>query len=258
MQRTVLIYQMGKVASSSLLRSLSTQAGLELIHAHHLDPAYTRELNGLKQSQGWRTTIDPEAVRVLAQRLAAMRALDVITLVREPVGRNLSAYFNNLHLIHGSRDAYRQLSHDELRDGFLHRYPHDIPLQWFDRELRASLGVDVYQHAFAKAEGAITIEEGSTRLLVMRHDLADADKCRQIEGLLGTAGLHMRRDNLAARKPYSQVYRDFIARVQLPATYLERMLDSRYARHFYGDSERAKLSSYWSAKERDPGLSGSE
>ena len=251
MLRKVIIYQMGKVASSSLRRALEPVPGIEVIHAHHLDAGYAAELNARKRALGWRTTIDPQAVRALAASLANQPELPVITLVREPVSRNLSAYFNNLHLIHGSKDAWRQLSHEELLDGFLNRYPHDIPVEWFDRELKPSMGVDAYAHAFPRT-GALRLDTPRCRLLLMRHDLAQEQKCKQVEALLGLNGLVMAQDNLASDKPYSQVYRDFLTRVRLPTAYLERMLGSRYARHFYDDAERANLLRHWSATNRNP------
>ena len=244
-RKKVVIYQMGKVASSSIRASLEDIKELDVTHTHHLSSSYTRELNDLKSSKGWQVTITPESIKKLWSEIIAEDELKIISLVREPVGRNISAYFENLDVIHGQKNAHDQLSYDQLRDGFLQKYPHSIPVTWFDKEVKQSLGIDVYKYDFPKKVGALFIHEGKCDLLLMRHDLDDAVKKKYIEELLGTEPIRIKRVNIGTEKSYKNVYKNFIDNVRLPDTYLTEMLDSNYARHFFDQSELAFLKQRW-------------
>ncbi|MEZ5165845.1 MAG: hypothetical protein R2695_04880 [Acidimicrobiales bacterium] len=46
-------------------------------------------------------------------------------------------------------------------------------------------------------------------------------------------------------KEYRDLYRRFCAEVELPADFLDRKLSTIYARHFYGEEERAAVRDKW-------------
>ena len=71
----VFIYQMGKVASKSVYRSLCHQYPGIVLHAHYFNPNHT----------DWRIR------RLYHWAIVKMMPLNVISLTREPIGRNLSA-----------------------------------------------------------------------------------------------------------------------------------------------------------------------
>jgi len=53
--------------------------------------------------------------------------------------------------------------------------------------------------------------------------------------------------NEATQKAYAETYRDFLATARFPASLLDQAYGSRYARHFYADSELARFRRRWSA-----------
>ena len=244
-RKKVVIYQMGKVASSSIKSSLAAINKFDITHTHHLNSSYTEELNDVKKSKGWDITISPKDVHNLRSKLFDEDELYIISLVREPVGRNIAAYFQNLDVIYGQNNIHNELSHNELLNGFLQKYPDSIPITWFDIELKQTLGIDVYKYEFPKKEGALIINEGKYKILVMRHDIDDGLKTRYLENLLSTNNLILKRGNIGAEKPYKHVYKKFIDNVSLPETYLTEMLDSKYARHFFDKCELDLLKAKW-------------
>jgi len=244
--KTVVIYQMGKVGSSSLRDSLTNVEGLEVIHAHHLYAPYATELNQQKQSMGWRLTQDPKKVRQLWSKVSDGRDLYVISAVREPLSRNISAYFQNLSDIFGAESAHLAMSQEELLAGFLNRYPHSIPLEWFDKEMRRSLGIDVYQYRFPHERGWARIKRGNYSLLLIRHDLNDSQKIQQVEKFLGVCSIVMTSTNIGKDKPYRYSYDRFIREVKFDRSFLDQMLNSKYARHFYSSEELRALNERWS------------
>ena len=54
--------------------------------------------------------------------------------------------------------------------------------------------------------------------------------------------------NEATAKGYAESYRDFLAGARLPASVLDEAYGSRYARHFYADSELASLRERWGGR----------
>lgn len=245
----VLIYQMGKVASTSIYASLKESTDFDVFHAHRLNP---ENIAKVKEEHLQRGDVPPDDTRglYLYNRLIKPRrkSTRIITLVREPVGRNISAFFQNLESFERMKDAHSALEIEELVRDFIHKYNHDVPLTWFDEELRATTGIDVYQHPFPHQKGCQRIDDPPFRVLVMRHDLADEVKGSRIAEFLGLDSFHITRVNVSSSKEYAETYRAFLASIQLPEDYVDRMLSSKYARHFYSPEEREALSRRWTGK----------
>jgi hypothetical protein len=169
----------------------------------------------------------------------------VITLVREPIARNISSYFHNLNIYWRQRDAHVNVRFDRLVEGFVSYPLNAVPLEWFDREFKPSLGIDIYEHPFPREQGFMRFSTDHYEVLVMRHDLDDRQKERCVEELLGVQDVVIRSVNTAAEKPYAEAYRHFVKNVRLPESYISKMLDSKYTRHFYTSEEIERLRAKW-------------
>ena len=172
------------------------------------------------------------------------RRFRVITLVREPISRNISAFFQNLDGMVGKSDAH-QLATDELIESFLTGYPHDVPLTWFEKELLPTTGIDVYSKPFPFDVGYTTFEHEKVRALVMRHNLDDEKKASSLCEFLKLDELSMRKANVAEQKTYADASRQFLDSIKLPESYVDRMLSSKYATHFWSDAELQKIRERW-------------
>jgi hypothetical protein len=248
----VLVYQMGKVASKSIVATIGRYPQYRAFHVHSLD------LQGLKQkiansrregrirqyvaTSEWRTTYDlvvkPE------------RNIKIITLVREPIGRNISAFFQGLDKWARVENAHLNVPIETLAETFHRDYPHTRPLTWFDDELKAVTGIDVYAHPFPKADGHQRLRQGRFDVLIMRHDLPDPVKAKCMSEFLDIPGIEIVRDNESENKAYADCYRAFQAAVRLPPEYIEEMLGSKYARHFYPEDEIERLRGKWMKLEK--------
>jgi len=49
----------------------------------------------------------------------------------------------------------------------------------------------------------------------------------------------------SAEKPYSEAYGEFLRRVVLNEDYVDRLLGSKYARHFYSPEELGRFRTKW-------------
>lgn len=239
----VLVYQMAKVGSSSIVDALNT-IGMPVFHIHRMNPENLARMRARRAALGWQDTPvrphDRLGVSLRDRVVARGRASKVITLVRDPIARNVSSYFEHLDDIWSAPNAYASTSVEDLQQGFVERFPHDEALTWFDDELHAVFGIDVYAYPFP-ASGSLRIDN----ILILKSELDDATKCAAIAEHLGLREVSLRRRNVTNHKPYGEVYRRFVDTLALDRTYVDRMLDARYTRHFYTDDEREAMRSKW-------------
>jgi hypothetical protein len=149
----VLVYQMGKVGSKSVTDSLQNKGVAPVYHVHQLHPPHLRTLNRRRRERG-----DPERdhrIELYLHRtlIEPERRSKYVSLVRDPVSRNVSAFFQNLqvHLASSPFDETPPLQ--ELIDYFVETYDHDVPLTWFQKEVHPVLGIDVFSSSFPKRKG---------------------------------------------------------------------------------------------------------
>ena len=108
----VLIYQMGKVASSSIFHSLKTTTDFNAFHVHRLNPKHiTRVREGHLQRGDSPPIEDEEGLYLYENLIKPCRTpIKIISLVREPISRNISAFFQNLQ-------SYERLKNPHVRHG---------------------------------------------------------------------------------------------------------------------------------------------
>jgi hypothetical protein len=175
------------------------------------------------------------------------RRLKIVTLVRDPVGRNVSMYFQHLHYwlayyfteLKSDRVEEVDVLIDCFRETFAHRYP----LEWFDRELKRLTGLDVYEHSFDTVKGFTRIDRGRVSLLIVQTEKL-RDCWHAVEEFCDRK-LEWRDDNRGERKWYGALYSEFLDRFSLSAAELDEIYSSKYARFFFSEEQRAQLRRRW-------------
>lgn len=270
----VLIYQMGKVGSSSVRRSLlrcrDPRTRLVLMF-HEFLPIRHRDPSRLQFEPEHRDTVVAEIAqddethrrattwgrigrrfrekfyteRIYRNFIRRGSRAKVITLVRDPIAANVSMFFQLLDRYAGSPAGQPPPDTEELVRIFLQRYLHARPLIWFDVEFRTMLGIDVYQHPFPAERGHATLSSGGLDVLVLQLELDDASKVRAISDFLGIDTFEMTRRNVSSTKDYADEYARFKERVTIPQPLLDRMYESKFARHFYSEADRLSFRRRW-------------
>jgi len=253
----VVVAQMGKVGSQAVVASLA-RAGVRAAHVHFLDPASLRWADRVYR-HNWDARRLPWHVwegRLAATRLRAGERLDIVTMAREPVARNLSAFFQVADLQFGLDLADFGRGTDDadlarLRTAFLERFDeHERPLRWFDDELKRATGVDVFRHRFDRTRGYSIISSDRARVLVLRTDLLGETFTPAVHEFLGRPDVGLVHRNDSAAKETGELYEQVQHHLQLPDTYLEQMHNSKYARHFWTQEELAEARAAWSPPSR--------
>jgi len=240
---------MGKVGSSTIREALHAHPGRHTIHSHWINPRsldrparIVDERRRRSNRYGDRDEIGRRIHRLIVEpRVPA----DIITLVRDPIARNVSSYFQHLDEIWGVKRAHQRITMPELLRGFLDVFEHDEPLNWFDDEIRDVFGIDVFDSPFP-TDGWATVDHDPFRLLVMRADVEDDVKTSTLETFLDLRPLSLDARNVGEDKAYAEVYRAFRDQLRLPASHINRMLDSRYTRHFFDEKTIDRFHARWS------------
>lgn len=254
----VLVHQMARVGSATVAGSLRREVpGINVFHTHYLSAAATArfraQFDRIHRVTG-RAGVHREfiAASLLGQRIE--RGIGdrwrVVTLVRDPVGRTVSAFFKHFPYTYpelGPGFLEDPANVPALMDLFLNHseFEHAFALEWFDREVREVFGIDVFATPFPHDAGFITLAGPFADLLVLRLEDLDTIGPAALGAFLDVPPIRLTTRNRSDDVSYRATYRRFLASFRPPGPYLDRMYDSRLARHFYRDDERALFRTRW-------------
>ncbi len=255
------IYQMGSVGSLTVLNSLRASGFNGLIyHNHFLTEDGLNSLQELKKEtyRDWskypaitkRHILQSSFVmRQLREGYLKGRKLKIVTLVREPVARNISRFFQDYKLKlldfkhkYDNRDDFLY----EIIKYFFEEYPHETTLTWFDRELNSVFGVDVFASQFPRSKGYKVYKGELADVLLLKTE--SLHECSQdaFKEFLNIGKFNLLSINNANEKEYFTIYRDFKDSIILPDYYMDRMYNSKYSQHFYSQVEINTFKAKWS------------
>lgn len=244
-KQPVLVYQMGKVGSTSIVRML-TAAGLRAFHVHVLNSEKLIAIRKKHQEQGLRLPVHiQQAFQVKEKFLDKGRPVKIITAVRDPIARNISAYFQTLRLFRPLKGEFEDSELEAMMHEFINKYHHGHPFAWFNKEIKEVFDLDVYAHPFPKAEGVQRIQEGKADVLLLKVETADSVKVDAIKEFLQVPDLSLEAKNVGEEKIYAHYYRPFLERIQLPEAYIDKMYKARYTHHFYTSKEIHQFRRRW-------------
>lgn len=252
----IIVYQMGKVGSTTMVRSLQAlRLNVPIYHLHFLNEA--------DQIEAWakKTLLDPTYVlQMVKQSRDVRKTLDradaprynLISMVRAPVPRNISMMFQNADsYFPGWESRYHAgtLPFDEITEFFLKEFQEETPNFWFEREVRDVFGLDVYATPFDKARGYQIYENARARMLVMRLEdlnrVAPAALCE----FLRIPDFQMVSANIGESNPHGGLYKEYLNALRLPDEFIDQTHAKHYARHFYTPEElEASVARWRSAK----------
>ena len=226
----ILIYSMGKVASSSVDRTLK-KCGYNTKHFHYYEGDYNSEESSVYSQMN----------------LVSLKNHDVkiVTLTRDPIARNISAFFQNIDKFCSIEEGMPDLS--TLLDVFHSKYNHKIPLEWFDKEFKKNTGIDVYEYKFDKVKGYLVIEGQYPRVLIIKSEISDDYKLKGLQDFLCdfVVPQFILQSNRSENKNYAEVYKLFLQNVCFDENVVDDIYSSKYAKHFYTDEELNRFKSRW-------------
>lgn len=217
----ILIYQPGKVGSICILKTL-IQLGFRPFHCHRVMTegefglAFTK-----KQKQ-----------HILNQKL-----IKAITLVRDPIARNLSAFFHQ-NTSYWGKDSY---SFETAKHKFINLYDHAIFEKWFDQEIKQLFEIDIFAEPFDKQKKYKIYQNENKEVLLLRLEDLNSIGGEAFKQFLGVEKIKFETHNRNKTKEYL----DFLERVRLPEDFIDRIYSGKLATHFYTEQELNSFKYRW-------------
>jgi hypothetical protein len=264
----VLVLQMGKVGS------MSVQAGLEeqnlprrIYHTHFLSSDRTMQTEEERRKY-FRTDRHNDLLRPwLNQFLLNQFRSDrsgkrwkIVTLTREPIARNLSAFFENLVVTKLAEAGAYEIQSDYygidpvtvnvespsmIAGLFFSHARHDSPICFFDSEIRDIFGIDVFDEEFSQDKGYKIYQSERADLLVLKLEKLEDCAKAAFEEFLGIDDFQLVNRNVGARKIYAPLYDATKKNISVPNEYADRLYQSRYMTTFYSDAEIKAARERW-------------
>ena len=249
-ENNVIVFQPGKVGSSTVANSL-TSIGVANTHIHFMSELFTT-LSSLNDGfyRKW--------INNLVKAMKEQKKVKIITMVREPIGRDLAHAFHNLTPKAGRGNGvyYTGLPGDSFVNKYIaNRIGTDFDGQftWFDRELKSVFGVDVFEHPFDKDKGYALIRQANIEVLIMK-----LEKLNSLEATIGdfvnAPHFKLIDVNIGENKLYKFLYRNVKNTIKIPRNVMEKYYNDAQVNHFYSEAEIAGFWKKWESNISDAEL----
>lgn len=233
----ILVFQMGKVASSTLYGSISDKLGRE--HSFVCPSDNRRDDLTNLDVKVYHSHRYIDFSNSLRSRITTSKN-KILTLVREPIGRNISGFFEDPSFRH----IVQSNNLNELTNTFVSNFNHDLPLNWFDTQLKSNFGIDVYSKPFDIEKGYTLYENGDTECMVIRSDKMN-DLFDVVRDFLELDDLPRKDYNITGERVNGNVYNTLKENIKLSTKYIDKMYTSKMVTHFFNENEITKLKNKW-------------
>lgn len=254
----ILILTMGKVASSSVYKSLKAKVkNCAVYHIHFLSKNMIDSSNIFFKSKNIPTPYHI-AISSALNKIKVKENSKIITLVREPISRIISDFFQNYEkyepeLFSSSKKEFKNNILDSITKSIYKYEPHNnYETKWFEEEIVNNLGIDVYEKNFDYYKGyKIYRDVNENKLIVIR--LENLNECfsKAMNEFLNIKNVSMIVNNVGKDKGYSEIYDYVKTNLVIPKDICKNIYSTKYMEYFYSKEEINEFISKWSLKHSD-------
>jgi len=241
---SLLIYQPAKVGSLTIEKSLD-EIYISNIHLHYFNVSNKSNL-GLDEISNF--------FKCYKNAISKKESLKIITLVREPISRDLSHIFQDLEIcgpcliLQGTGtfiDSCNEWISSKVYELKNENRCHGYEFDWFDHELKAVFGVDIFEYPFDKEKGYSVIKQDNIEVLVMK-----LEKLNSLESVIGefVGAPHFKliNANESDNKLYKYLYKNVREVIKIPREIVDLYYkDNPRMDHFYTEEEKAEFLKKW-------------
>jgi len=237
----VIVYNASKVASSSIKHSVKNSLPwLPVVHVHFLGPKY---LNQQKKAGTFKQNIGMAQRAEESFKANAKKRKKIITLVRDPIARELSDIFQSIREHFPSKEPHDITARDVIDR--LEQNDFTYISNWFDDEFKPYLDFDIFQHDFDKDCGYQIYKSRNFDLLCLKVESLSQTYPQAIAEFLGIKGNQLYNENESAYKELGTVYREVRNGFKLPQKRLQEIYNSKFMHKFYTATEIDRLLQKW-------------
>lgn len=223
----VLVYTMGKCGSASMDAALAGK-NRDVLHVHFL---YSPNLSKISQNQAISKIRSFKAIDLIIRNPGKIK---IVTLVRDPIARQLSTAFAKFHTLEEYRDDVCKYSADRH---IVQKYWSNFskvnqrPFVWFQTEFFPFTGIDIYQYD-VNPEGYIELHTDRFDVLLLKCEISDDLKSKYVSRFIGD-DIAITHDHGIAK--FGDAYKEFKKHIDV-RSYFEQIKNKQYSTHFYPDT----------------------
>lgn len=235
-------YTMGKVGSSSIESALKDRIFYnKIFHTHFLSS------EGLKKHKEFNKT---NSGYTLASKIELEikknphKRIKYITLVRDPIARDISDLFENYYrYIPEQKEG--GIDYTKMQQ-FFENFDHEYGLRWLDEELNVYLNIDIYNYPFEKSKGYQIIRTDKYDLLIFKLEKLKETFTEAMDEFTKIKDWSLKANvNTAEDKFYSDIYNKFKSEVEIKSDIKQKVYNSKFFNHFYSENEKEKMIGKW-------------
>lgn len=239
----VIILTPGKVGSSSVYETLKRKIEHPVFHIHRFSQrgiakSIDEHLNSDRKSRPLHLIIS----KLLKEKLKDYEGqIYVITIIREPVARTVSSFFQNTESYRSQvekkglkidEDKAKELLSNKLNFGIIEQLE-----EWFTEEIEVNFGVKVFEEKFDTSKNYLIKRKENFHFLLLKMENLDSTFPLAIKEFLNSSdNIELEKANIGAEKHYSDSYKRVKREISIDKQELEKIIASRYCTKFYPDS----------------------
>jgi len=256
---SIVVFQMGKVGSKTVQESLirayeNLRQPVDVYHSHILTRFDESEEIIRKERPNPEPSLGAIAYGRELRKLideSPKRQWKIISLVRDPVARNIATFFENIQEVIPDWQTPSYLNDpsviQNVQRAFLNiKTIHSEPYRWFDEQMKPVFGVDVFASSFP-CETGYNIYNPQSRMSILVIRLEDLNRIAPfaVKDFLELDNFKLFNANIGEKKEYAELYHRF-KQYPLPDEYLNEIYNTKYAHTFYTKEELENFKLQWS------------
>jgi flagellar biosynthesis GTPase FlhF len=251
-EEPLLIFQVGKVGSSTLYESLKNSVGEVPVYQIH-NIATAEQLLMSERAKGFKEglhhlELGAELNRIIREDPEIR--WKVIVGVREPIHRWVSDIFQNINERYSRFvEADGEIRYDELIAFIKHSLETEPMQTWFDEELKAVFGVNLSEIGFDKERGYCVHRYNGQSFLFYRLESLKSASREMFDAFFPHKNIELINGNESSNKSYFEQYRTLLEQLKFDEDYLREFYNNiSVARFFYSDTDIDQFIKKWSKK----------
>jgi len=236
----ILIYSMGKVGSTSIYFSLKKKLPVtDIFHVHFLSDYWLNEKLP-RMNKYFHGNINHGKEILSHIRKNPGKRIKIITLVREPISRDVSDFFQNW------KSEYKNIEGIKTEQILqaIEENKHEYTLNWFDTEFKNYLGFDVYKIPFDTEKGYKIYNLPNIDILCLKLEEINKTGHKALNEFLGIQ-LSLLNKNTSLEKKGKELYLEVKKKYKASKSKLHELYSSNYVRHFYTEEEINTFKEKW-------------
>lgn len=244
-QDPVLVFTMAKVGSLSIYQSIRKYSTIPSFHIHSLDEDEVRAGDQLCFDHGIYPDSRSPVSLINKTVITPQKPYKIISIFRNPLERNISAFFDAFEFHVGMLPSKYKGSIEELKTLFYEKLNHTYAINWYENHFLKGTGVNVYDRPFDTEKQYTVYTHGSIEILLMDSRLVDTEKEKIVQEFCGIPDFKLTNLNVTDQMKHASLYAAFKNELRFDSEYLDQQLNSRFFSHFFTKEDKDVLHEKW-------------